>query len=243
MAGSLGDKALVTLEGAGARGAGGAWRVRDVSLTVHPREIVTLIGPNGSGKSTTVKMALGLVLPDAGQVVRRPDLTVGYVPQELGFDANLPLDVGRLMRLTAPLSKREIADALAMVEAGGLERQQVRSLSGGQRQRVLLARAIARRPDLLVLDEPVQGVDFAGEAKLYELIARIRDELGCGVLLISHDLHVVMAQTDRVICLNGHVCCQGAPDEVLASAPYRAMIGAERTHAIYVHEHDHTHEH
>ena len=236
---------LVALRAAGARGAHGRWRVRDVSLEVRPGEIVTLIGPNGSGKSTTVKLALGLIEPDEGTVERRAGLTVGYVPQELGFDTNLPLDVDRLMRLTGPLGEAAIEAALASVEVTRLRRSQVRDLSGGERQRVLLARATARRPDLLVLDEPVQGVDFTGEARLYELIDRIREHLGCGVLLISHDLHVVMARTTRVICLNGHVCCEGRPDEVLASPSYRALLGLEgaaRTHAIYRHEHDHTHE-
>lgn len=246
------DAPLVTLRGAGARRPRGGWRVRDVSLSVAPGEIVTLIGPNGSGKSTTVRLALGLVEPDEGEVVRRPGLSVGYVPQELGFDANLPLDVTRFMRLTRPLKAVEIAAALETVGAEDLARAQLRDLSGGERQRVLLARAVAGQPDLLVLDEPVQGVDFAGEARLYELIDAIRQELGCGVLLISHDLHVVMARTTRVVCLNGHVCCQGAPAEVLASAGYRSLYGlptdaplagVERTHALYRHEHDHTHEH
>ena len=238
---------LVSLRGAGVRAARDGWRVRDVSFDVAPGEIVTLIGPNGSGKSTTVRMALGLIEPDEGEVVRREGLTVGYVPQELGFDANLPLDVTRLMRLTGPVSRGEMSDALRAVGAKGLTRAQLRDLSGGERQRVLLARAIARRPDLLVLDEPVQGVDFAGEALLYELIDRIRDELGCGVLLISHDLHVVMARTTRVVCLNGHVCCEGAPAEVLASPDYRALYGVGTsealTHALYRHDHDHVHDH
>ncbi len=233
---------LVTLDGAGVFRAG-RWLVRGVSCTVDPGEIVTLIGPNGSGKSTTAKMALGILAPDEGSSDRRQGLRIAYVPQSLAIDWTLPLAVDRFMRLTGPVSRTEAAQALAATGVGHLARAEVRTLSGGEFQRVLLARAIARKPDLLVLDEPVQGVDFTGEIALYELIKSIRDRLNCGVLLISHDLHVVMAATDRVICLNGHVCCSGTPTAVAASAEYKALFGARAasTLAVYEHNHDHTH--
>ncbi|MCR9121671.1 MAG: metal ABC transporter ATP-binding protein [Phyllobacteriaceae bacterium] len=233
---------LVTLDGAGIF-RDGRWLVRGVSCTVDPGEIVTLIGPNGSGKSTTAKMALGILKPDEGSAKRRDGLRIAYVPQSLAIDWTLPLAVDRFLRLTGPISKAEAADALAATGVGHLARAEVRTLSGGEFQRVLLARAIARKPDLLVLDEPVQGVDFTGEIALYELIKSIRDRLNCGVLLISHDLHVVMAATDRVICLNGHVCCSGTPTAVASSAEYKALFGARAasTLAVYEHSHDHTH--
>ncbi|MEQ8399870.1 MAG: metal ABC transporter ATP-binding protein [Roseitalea porphyridii] len=233
---------LVRLEGAGIERAG-RWLVRGVDLTVRPREIVTLIGPNGSGKSTTAKMALGLIRPDAGTATRKPGLTVGYVPQTLALDWTVPLTVERFMTLTARPSEHEIEAALEATGSAGLRRAQLQTLSGGEFQRVMLARALARKPDLLVLDEPVQGVDFTGEIALYELIARIRDDWHCGILLISHDLHVVMAATDRVICLNGHVCCEGTPVAVAASEEYRRLFGprADEALAVYKHHHDHTH--
>jgi zinc transport system ATP-binding protein len=233
---------LVTLDGAGIC-RDGRWLVRGVSCTVDPAEIVTLIGPNGSGKSTTAKMALGILKPDEGSAKRRDGLRIAYVPQSLAIDWTLPLAVDRFLRLTGPIGKAEAADALAATGVGHLARAEVRTLSGGEFQRVLLARAIARKPDLLVLDEPVQGVDFTGEIALYELIKSIRDRLNCGVLLISHDLHVVMAATDRVICLNGHVCCSGTPTAVASSAEYKALFGARAasTLAVYEHSHDHTH--
>ena len=233
---------LVTLEGAGVV-RNGRWLVRGVSCTVDPGEIVTLIGPNGSGKSTTAKMALGILNPDEGVATRRAGLKIAYVPQSLAIDWTLPLAVDRFLRLTGPIGKAEAAEALAAVGVDHLSRAEVRTLSGGEFQRVLLARAIARKPDLLVLDEPVQGVDFTGEIALYDLIKRIRDDLNCGVLLISHDLHVVMAATDRVICLNGHVCCSGTPTAVASSAEYKALFGARAasTLAVYEHNHDHTH--
>ena len=234
---------LIELDGVGVR-AGGRWLVRDVSLSVARGEIVTLIGPNGSGKSTTVRAALGLIPADAGRVRRAAGLAVGYVPQSLGRGDDLPMDVSRLMRLTHRLSDADMGAALERVGAAHLARARVAELSGGERQRVLLARAIARRPDLLVLDEPVQGVDVAGEARLYALIDAIRTELDCGVLLVSHDLHVVMARTTRVVCLNGHVCCEGTPDAVLADPAYAHLFGARgETHALYRHDHDHSHEH
>jgi len=233
---------LVSLDDAGVFLAG-RWLVRGVALTIDPGEIVTLIGPNGSGKSTTAKMALGILEPSEGAAGRRPGLRVAYVPQKLAIDWTLPLTVRRFMRLTGPVGEREIDKAMAATGVSHLAQAEVRVLSGGEFQRVMLARAIARKPDLLVLDEPVQGVDFTGEIALYDLIRRIRDDLGCGILLISHDLHIVMAATDRVICLNGHVCCAGSPVAVASSAEYKALFGARAasTLAVYEHSHDHTH--
>ncbi|MEO3387050.1 metal ABC transporter ATP-binding protein [Mesorhizobium sp. CAU 1741] len=233
---------LVSLRGAGVH-RDGRWLVRNVDFDIRPGEIVTLIGPNGSGKSTTARVAIGVVKPDEGAVARKPKLRVGYVPQKLSIDWTLPLTVQRMMTLTGPHDAPTIAAALEAVGIAHLGRAQVQTLSGGEFQRALLARAMLRKPDLLVLDEPVQGVDFSGEVALYELIARIRDETGCGILLISHDLHVVMAATDTVICLNGHVCCRGTPQSVVASDEYRQLFGgrAAQTLAVYRHDHDHTH--
>ncbi|BDA84825.1 zinc import ATP-binding protein ZnuC [Aureimonas sp. SA4125] len=233
---------LLNLAGAGISRSG-RWLVRGVDLGVRRGEIVTLIGPNGSGKSTTAKMAIGLMKPDEGSAVRRPGLAVGYVPQKLAIDWTLPLTVERLMSLTGRLRPAEIDAALGSVGIAHLKKAEVQHLSGGEFQRALLARALARKPDLLVLDEPVQGVDYTGETQLYELIGDIRDRTGCGVLLISHDLHVVMAQTDTVVCLNGHVCCRGTPEKVAASPEYLKLFGARAagTLAVYRHHHDHTH--
>ena len=233
---------LVTMTGVGVA-RGGRWLVRNVDLEVRRGEIVTLIGPNGSGKSTVAKAAIGVHAPDAGRVSRSASLRIGYVPQRLAIDPTLPLSVDRLLRLTGPLPVAERRAALELVGIPQLANAEVHQLSGGEFQRALLARAIARRPDLLVLDEPLQGVDFTGEVALYELIVRIRAETGCGILLVSHDLHVVMAQTDTVVCLNGHVCCRGPPQSVSRSPEYLALFGARaaRTLAIYSHHHDHTH--
>ena len=235
-------QSLASLNNAGIRRAG-KWLVRGVTMTVEPGEIVTLIGPNGSGKSTTAKMALGVFKPDEGTASRRPDLRIGYVPQKLAVDWTLPLTVGRFMSLTGHISRREGQAAMSATETLHLADAEVRTLSGGEFQRVLLARAIACKPEFLVLDEPVQGVDFNGEIALYELISNIRDELHCGVLLISHDLHVVMAATDRVICLNGHVCCSGTPTSVASSEEYKALFGARATSGLAIYEHSHDHEH
>ena len=233
---------LISLERAGAE-RGGRWLVRGVDLTIRKGEIVTLIGPNGSGKSTTAKIALGVIKPDEGNAHRKQGLRVGYVPQKLSVDWTLPLTVARFMRLTGGVSAQAADQALRATGISHLLGSEVRNLSGGEFQRAMLARAIARKPDLLVLDEPVQGVDYSGEIALYNLIKQIRDDIGCGVLLISHDLHVVMAATDRVICLNGHVCCQGTPGAVASSDEYRRMFGdrVDPALAVYEHIHDHTH--
>ncbi|WP_304504340.1 zinc ABC transporter ATP-binding protein ZnuC [Afifella sp. IM 167] len=234
---------LVEAGGLGVR-RGGRWLVRGIDLAVRRGEIVTLIGPNGGGKSTSAKALLGIVKPDEGEVRRKPGLTVGYVPQRLAIDWTMPLTVSRFMSLTNSFGRQEIAAALAETGVAHLARAPLQGLSGGEFQRVLIARAIATRPDLLVLDEPVQGVDFTGEVAVYRLIGEIRERLSCGILLISHDLHLVMAETDRVVCLNGHVCCSGSPELVAASESYRRLFGprAAETLAVYRHHHGHSHD-
>ncbi|QQR38220.1 ATP-binding cassette domain-containing protein [Devosia rhizoryzae] len=231
---------LITLSGAGVR-SGGRTLVEGVDLTIGRGEIVTLIGPNGSGKSTTAKMVTGVLKPSMGTVWRKAGLTIGYVPQKLSIDWTLPLTVERLMTLTGRHEDREIGMALEAVGATRLRRAAVQELSGGEFQRVLFARAMIRKPDLLVLDEPVQGVDFSGEEALYALIRQIRDTTQAGILMISHDLHVVMAETDTVLCLNGHVCCRGTPGMVKQSPEYLRLFGARNGLAIYEHHHDHEH--
>lgn len=238
----MGTNSLVSLNNAGIHRAN-KWLVRGVGLSIAPGEIVTLIGPNGSGKSTTAKMILDVIQPDEGSKTSREDLRVGYVPQKIEIDWTLPLRVDRFMSITTRLSAAEIDENLERTSVRHLRKAQIRNLSGGELQRVLLARAIARKPNLLVLDEPVQGVDFSGEIALYELISEIRDELQCGVLLISHDLHVVMAATDRVVCLNGHVCCQGTPDAVAESSEYKHLFGERAVGALAVYQHAHDHQH
>lgn len=235
---------LVAASGLGIR-RDGRWLIDDIDLAVRRGEIVTLIGPNGGGKTTTAKALLGLIPADAGTVQRLTGLNVGYVPQRFSLDWTLPLDVTRLMTLTRRHAPETVRKALKRVGAGHLENAEVRNLSGGEFQRVLLARAIVAKPDLLVLDEPVQGVDYSGEIALYELISEIRNEMGCGILMISHDLHIVMAGTDTVVCLNGHVCCSGTPDQVAETHEYRQLFGHRGASAlaIYHHEHDHAHDH
>lgn len=233
---------LVSGEGFGYRD-GVRWLVRGVDLSVSAGEIVTLIGPNGSGKSTTAKLATGVLSPSEGHIHRKAGLTIGYVPQKLAVGRTLPLTVERLMRLTDKHDRAAMMRAMERTGIAGLAKAEVQNLSGGEFQRALLARAIMGEPDLLVLDEPVQGVDFSGEVAIYDLIQELRDETGCGVLLISHDLHIVMAATDTVVCLNGHVCCAGSPMSVAANPEYLKLFGARaaETLAIYQHHHDHTH--
>ncbi len=218
------------------------WLVKGVSLVVEKGKIVTLIGPNGSGKSTTAKIALGIYKKIEGQVEKYTN-NVGYVPQKISIDWTLPLRVNDFMLLTENLKDEAINEALSLTGVIHLKNKNLGNLSGGEFQRVLLARAISRKPDLLVLDEPVQGVDFTGEIALYELIKKISDTLNCGILLISHDLHTVMSARDHVVCLNGHDCCSGSPSDVARNNDYKALFGeqASQTLSIYEHKHDHVH--
>lgn len=233
---------LIRLNNAGVKRAN-KWLVRDVSMRVKSGEIVTLIGPNGAGKTTTAKMALGLMSLDEGTAIQKKSLNIGYVPQKLTIDWTLPLTVRRFINLSQKYPPVEIEAALNLTKALAVIDTDMKSLSGGEFQRVLLARAIVKKPDLLVLDEPVQGVDFSGEAALYQLIEDIRNNFMCGILLISHDLHMVMSSTDRVICMNGHVCCSGTPESVSSSAEFKALFGSKVASniALYSHMHDHSH--
>ena len=216
--------------------------VRGVSLEVKKGEIVTLIGPNGSGKSTTAKIALGIYKKIDGKVKTYTD-KIGYVPQKISIDWTLPIRVLDFMTLTEELTQDQINSALNMTGVEHLKNKSLSNLSGGEFQRVLIARAISKQPELLVLDEPVQGVDFKGEIALYKLIKEISEKMKCGILLISHDLHVVMSATDFVVCLNGHVCCSGTPHVVVKDNKYKELFGdrASNILSLYEHKHDHTH--
>ncbi len=215
-------------------------RVLDrVDLVVRAGEIVTLVGPNGAGKTTLVRVLLGLVPPDAGAVRRRPGLTVGYAPQRLRLDPAMPLAVGRFLTLARPATEAELRERLAEVGLPAPLDRQVAALSGGEFHRLLLARALLRDPDLLVLDEPLTGVDLAGQAELYRLITEVRDRRGCGVLLVSHDLHLVLAATDRVVCLEGRVCCAGPPVDVAHDPDFQRLFGTDFADAFAPYRHRH----
>ncbi|MFT6531577.1 MAG: zinc transport system ATP-binding protein [Limimaricola cinnabarinus] len=225
-------------------GPKGAPVLRDVSLRVEAGEIVTLVGPNGSGKSTLLRLVIGALAPRRGRVRRMRGLRIGYVPQSLVLDASLPITVRRFLDLPLRVGDAEAEAALDQSGAGGLGGRQMAALSGGQFQRVLLARAVLNRPQLLILDEPTQGLDQPGQAAFYRRIEALRRDIGCGVLMVSHELHVVMSASDRVICLNGHICCEGTPAVVSAAPAYRELFGTGTGGqlALYRHEHDHAHE-
>jgi len=219
--------------------------LHDVSFTLDRGEIVTILGPNGSGKSTLLKALIGAVEPAHGSVKKEKGLRIGYVPQKLHIDASLPMTVARFLSLPGRLPRATITAALEQAAVPDLADRQMTDLSGGQFQRVLLARALIGEPDVLLLDEATQGLDQPGSAAFYKRIEQVRDTLGCAILMVSHELHVVMSASDRVICLNGHVCCHGTP-EVVASAPeYRQLFGSgtEGALALYRHTHDHDHTH
>ena len=238
---SSNNNLLVRLDNAGYQ-HNDKWLVKGVSLSVEKGKIVTLIGPNGSGKSTTAKIALGIYKRINGEVEKYTN-KIGYVPQKISIDWTLPLRVRDFMLLTEDLDDESINEALSLTGVVHLKDKNLGNLSGGEFQRVLLARAISKKPEFLVLDEPVQGVDFTGEIALYELIKKISDELNCGILLISHDLHTVMTATDHVVCLNGHVCCSGTPIDVAKNNEYKALFGEQASQILtrYEHKHDHIH--
>ena len=235
------NKLLVKLENAGVYRSS-KWLVRGISLEINQGQIVTLIGPNGSGKTTTAKMILNILNTDEGLVKGNAN-KMAYVPQKINIDWTMPLRVIDFMKITSSLNNTQITESLVMTGVDKLLYNQIHNLSGGEFQRVLIARAIAKKPDLLVLDEPVQGVDFNGEIALYNLIKEISVNLNCGILLISHDMHFVMSTTDHVICLNGHICCSGSPNSVVKNPEYIKLFGEHNSETLsyYQHQHDHSH--
>lgn len=224
---------------------GGKTILSQINLDIHAGEITTLIGPNGAGKSSLVRVALGLLKANKGEVKRQAGLRLGYMPQKLVIENNLPLTVLRFMQLAyTRTSKEEALSALRRFECHHLAERAIQKLSGGEFQRVLLARTVLQQPQLLVLDEPVQGVDINGQRELYRLIRQVRDETQCAVLMVSHDLHLVMKSTDHVVCLNTHVCCAGHPDNISQHPAYLKLFApaADNELALYTHHHDHHHD-
>lgn len=220
--------------------------LHDIDLTINKGQIITIIGPNGCGKSTLIRVLLGLEKLDSGYVTRKANLRVGYMPQKLSLDERMPLSVWSFLKLTRNVRSKDIRYWLKRLNIEVLTKHSVHTLSGGEWQRVLLAKALLMKPDLLVLDEPVQGVDVQGQLELYSLIPQLRDELGCAIIMVSHDLHLVMAATDEVLCLNGHICCSGTPDKVSVDPAYLKLFGKEAVTAplvTYTHHHDHEHDH
>lgn len=222
--------------------------LENVSLTLLSGQITTIIGPNGAGKTSLLKVLLGITPFTSGTIKKKPGLRIGYMPQKMAVSTYLPMTVKRFLTLAASKTQ-DIADILSLVGALKVSDTQIHHLSGGEWQRVLLARALLTQPDLLILDEPAQGVDVIGQAELYSLIGDVRSKYRCGVLLVSHDLYVVMAASDRVVCLNKHICCMGHPSSVQQNPKYLELFGSHAFYgplsnklAPYTHHHDHCHE-
>ena len=217
--------------------------LHNVSLSINTNQIVTLLGPNGAGKSTLVKVILGLMPYTSGKITRLNNLTIGYVPQSIKLNPTLPITVKRFMLLNKQLNNNNILNILSMVKAEYLIDKSMHLLSGGELQRVLLAQALAKRPQLLILDEPTQGVDVNGQVLLYDLISSAKKQFNCGILMVSHDLHLVMAKTDEVICLNHHICCSGTPASVSNDPEFISLFGQQGASQIAVYKHHHNHQH
>jgi zinc transport system ATP-binding protein len=217
--------------------------LHNISLRLKSGEIMTLLGPNGAGKSTLIRVILGLLPPTTGTITHAPNLSIGYVPQKISLNPTLPITVKRFMQLYRPAQDKEIIELLTLVNAGQLLNKSMQQLSGGEMQRVLLAQALQKKPQLLVLDEPTQGVDVKGQLVLYDLIEQARHQFNCGIIMVSHDLHLVMAKTDQVLCLNQHICCSGTPENVANHPEFISLFGQVCANQLALYKHHHNHEH
>lgn len=217
--------------------------LKDIYLSLYPNSFLTIVGPNGGGKSTLLKVLLKLIKPSSGEVIYHSDVRIGYVPQKIHLDHSLPLTVEKFLTLKKGVSKRDIEDTLSLLSISHLKQNAMQKLSGGEMQRVLLARAILNKPNLLVLDEPTQGVDITGQTELYQLIHQTRKQLDCAVIMVSHDLHIVMADTNEVLCINQHICCAGTPEIVSHDPTFMHYFGNQFSQniALYTHHHNHKH--
>lgn len=230
--------------------------LREITLEVFSREILTIVGPNGAGKTTLLKVMLGLIKPSKGVVSCKNNLRVGYVPQKIHITSLMPMTVMRFLQLSQEKKTllKKIKDKLDLeqniqghIEMLGISKllnTQLLDLSGGELQRVLFVRALINNPEFLVLDEPAQGVDAKGQIELYGIIADIKHRHNCAIIIVSHDLHLVASQTNKVICLNKHICCSGYPESVWKHPEFVNLFGyAEITKlAVYTHKHDHIHD-
>lgn len=215
-----------------------------INLHIYPNTITTIVGPNGGGKSTLLKVLLKLLRPTQGKIHHKKGLKIGYVPQKLYIDPSIPLTVDKFLALKPDCTSQNIQQALTMFKISHLSHNSMQKLSGGELQRVLLARAILSSPDVLVLDEPMQGVDITGQTELYQLLNTVRRQLNCAILMVSHDLNIVMANTDEVLCINRHICCAGTPETVSHDPRFIQLFGDQfaKNVAFYAHKHNHHHD-
>ena len=219
--------------------------LEDISFQVNSNQIITIIGPNGSGKTSLIKIIIGLINQTSGEVVKKNGLKIGYVPQKFVYNKNLPMSVARFVdyQNNSYLNDQNISFIESLIDINKLFNKQVSSLSGGELQKVLLFRALLSFPDILILDEPTQGVDIQGQLNFYSILSKLRDKFNLSILIVSHDLHFVMKNTDIVICLNNHICCIGKPEEISQNEHFNKIFGENISNIIslYQHKHNHTH--
>ena len=215
--------------------------IRDVDLIISDHDFVTIVGPNGAGKSTLLKVLLGIVPKSNGEIYCKPGLNIGYVPQQFNVPNTMPLTVVDFLKLNSILSETKIDDILIQLDIFKLKLKLIYNLSGGERQRVLIARALLKEPNLLVLDEPAQNLDIKGQLDLYKFLAHLYESKRTSILMVSHDLHMVMSITKRVICFHGRVCCSGEPQVIAKDPAFINIFGDDVSSTMSFYQHTHKH--
>jgi len=217
----------------------------NIDIQINKNDFITIIGPNGAGKTMLLKCLMGFYKPTSGRIERKEKLKIGYMPQSISIINTMPITVKDFITVRKEYDDISLNKVITEVSIGEIINKQLSVLSGGEMQRVLLARSLLNNPDLLILDEPAQNLDISGQLNFYKLIQEIYSKRNISILMVSHDLHLVMVSTKKVLCLYKHICCSGAPQQIAKDPEFLSMFGKDMANmmSIYQHSHDHNHDH
>ena len=217
--------------------------LENVFIDVKKKDFITIIGPNGAGKSIFLECLMGSFIPDSGKIKRKDNLSVGYIPQNFSPESSMPISVERFLTLKKKFIPQELLNISKETNISGILDKNLANLSGGELQKVLLARSLLNNPELLILDEPAQNLDIKNQLNFYNLLNRIYKNRDISILMVSHDLHMVMSSTRKVVCLYHHVCCSGEPQIVAKDPEFISLFGNDMAKMMSVYQHTHNHSH
>ena len=217
--------------------------LENVFVNVKKNDFITIIGPNGAGKSVLLECLMGSFVPDSGKIIKKNNLSVGYIPQNFNPESSMPISVKRFLTLKKKFTPQELTNIASETNISEILEKNLSNLSGGELQKVLLARSLLDEPELLILDEPAQNLDIKNQLNFYNLLNSIYKNRELSILMVSHDLHMVMSSTKQVICLYHHICCSGEPQTVAKDPEFISLFGNDMAKMMSVYQHTHNHSH